>query len=49
VYDINFYPTFQEIKKRKYIEEIVSTLPETEELKKVLKIVENYLAMHTTI
>ncbi len=49
VYDINFYPTFQEIKKRKYIEEIVSTLPETEELKKVLKIVENYLAMHITI
>jgi len=49
VYDINFYPTFQEIKKRKYIEEIVSTLPETPELKKVLKIVENYVAMHITI
>jgi len=46
IYDINFYPTLQEIKKRKYIEEIVSTLPETQELKKVLKIVENYLTMY---
>ncbi len=48
VYDINFYPTFQEIKNRNYIEEIASTLPETQGLKKVLKIVENYLAMHVT-
>ncbi len=49
VYDINFSPTFQEIKKRKYIDEIVSILPETQELKKALKIVENYLTVHTTI
>jgi len=48
VYDINFYPTFQEIKNRKYIAEIASTLPETQGLKKALKIVENYLAMHLT-
>jgi len=46
VYDINFHPTFQEIEKRKYLEEIASTLQETQEIKKVLRIVENYLAMH---
>lgn len=47
VYDINFYPTFQEIKKRNYIDEIASTLPETQELKKVIKIVENYLTLNS--
>ena len=46
VYDINFYPTFQEIKKRKYIEKIASTLPETQELKKVIKIVDNYMTLN---
>jgi len=48
VYDINFYPTFQEIKKRKYLKRIASTLQETQEIKKVLRIVENYLDMHIT-
>ncbi len=48
VYDINFYPIFQEINNRNYIEEIASTIPETQGLKKLLKIVENYLAMHVT-
>lgn len=43
IYDVNFYPTFQEIKKRNYIDKIASTLPETQELKKVIKIVDNYL------
>lgn len=46
VYDINFYPTFQEIKKRNYIEKIASTLPETQELKKVIKIVDNYMTLN---
>jgi hypothetical protein len=46
VYDINFYPTFREIKKRHYIDKIASTLPETQELKKVIKIVDNYLTVH---
>ena len=48
VYDINFHPTFQEIEKRKYLEKIASTLQETQEIKKVLRIVENYLDMHIT-
>jgi len=48
VYDINFSPTFREIKKRNYIGEIASTLPETQGLKQVLRIAENYLATHVT-
>ena len=46
VYDINFYPAFQEIKKRNYIEKIASTLPETQELKKVITSVDNYLTLN---
>jgi len=46
VYGINFYPTFQEIKKRNYIEKIASTLTETQELKKVMKIVDNYMTLN---
>jgi len=45
VYGINFYPTLQEIKKRNYIEMIASTLPETQELKKVIRHVNNYLTL----
>ena len=46
VYGINFYPTFQEIKKRNYIEKIASTLPETQELKKVIRHVDNHLTLN---
>jgi len=46
VYDINFYPTFQEIKKRNYIKKIASTLSETQKLKKVIKSVDNYLTLN---
>jgi hypothetical protein len=48
VYDINFHPTFQEIEKRNYLEKIGSTLQETKEIKEVLRIVENYLAVQAT-
>ncbi|MBW1673220.1 MAG: HD domain-containing protein [Deltaproteobacteria bacterium] len=46
VYGINFYPTFQEIKKRNYIEKISSTLTETQALKKAIKRVDNYLMLN---
>ena len=46
VYDINFYPTFQEIKKRNYIKKIASTLTETQALKKAIKRVNNYLMLN---
>jgi len=46
VYGINFYPTFQEIKKRNFIEEIASTLPETKELKKAIRYVDNFLSLN---
>ena len=46
IYDINFYPTFQEIKKRNYIEKIASTLPEIKYLKNVIKGVDQYLTLN---
>ena len=47
VYGINFNPTLQEIKKRNYVEDIASTLPETQEIKKVVKHVDAYLKRNT--
>ena len=46
IYDINFYPTFQEIKKRNYIDKIASTLPKTQDIKKVINGVEKYLRLN---
>jgi len=37
VYDLNFQPSFRVLRKRGYIEQIVATLPSTEELKGVIK------------
>ena len=48
VYDINFSPTFQEIKNREYLQKIARRLPETPESKKVLATAEKYVALHAT-
>jgi hypothetical protein len=45
VYDVNFSPTFREIKKREYIETLASTLPLTQQLRKILTAVHDYIAM----
>ena len=35
VYDLNFRPTFRKIKRKKYIEKIIDTLPRTPDIQKV--------------
>ncbi len=46
VYDINFYPTFQKISAHRYIEDIVSTLSQTNALKSALNSVKNHVAIN---
>jgi hypothetical protein len=48
VYDINFSPTFREIRNRKYLQKIAHRLPRTLEFEKVLATVENYVALNAT-
>jgi HD superfamily phosphohydrolase YqeK len=48
VYDINFSPTFHEIKNREYLQKIARRLPETVESKEVLATAEKYVALHAT-
>ena len=48
VYDINFSPTFHEIKKREYIKKLASTLPLTQQLRKILTAINRYLATKVT-
>jgi hypothetical protein len=43
IFDINFHPTFLEIQRRRYVEKIIKTLPETEEIRKIREHVEDYL------
>jgi len=43
IYDINFTPTFQRIKERRYIEMIRDVLPESEKRERVFSVVQSYL------
>jgi len=43
VFDINFPETFALLKEKRYLEIIISSLPETEEIRKVRKHIETYL------
>ena len=43
IYSVNFQPTFEEIRKRKYLEMIRATLPKTEEIDKIFAHVNSYL------
>jgi hypothetical protein len=43
IYDINFIPTFQRIKERKYIEMIRDVLPESKKRENVFSVVQSYL------
>ena len=43
LFDINFLPTLKEIKKRGYIEKIISYLPQTEDIRMVKRHLEKYL------
>ena len=46
IFDINFKPTFVTIKKRKYIEKILSFLPDTGDIRKISKHIEEYIRSH---
>jgi len=43
IYDINFTPTFQRIKERRYIEMIRDVLPESKEIEEIFSVVQSYL------
>ncbi len=43
IFDINFKPTFQVIKRRQYLEKILSFLPHTEDIRRIEKHLKNYL------
>jgi len=43
LFDINFLPTLKEIRKRGYVERIISYLPQTEDIQKVKRHLEKYL------
>ena len=43
VFDINFPATFSILKRRKYLDTIISSIPETEEVHIIEKHLENYL------
>jgi len=44
IYDINFNPTFESVKNRRYLEKIREVLPESKEIDQVFAIVNSYLA-----
>jgi len=43
VFDLNFVPSFQMAQKRKYIEQIASTLPQSREVKEAVKQAHDYM------
>ena len=47
LFDINFLPTLKEIRKRGYVEKIISCLPQTEDIQKVKRHLEKYLEKTT--
>jgi len=44
IYDINFKPTFESVKNRRYLEKIREVLPESNEIDQIFDIVNSYLA-----
>ena len=46
VYDLNFQPSFKALQKRGYIEQIVATLPSTEELSATVKQTQAFIHSH---
>ncbi|MFC2088923.1 HD family phosphohydrolase, partial [Calditrichota bacterium] len=44
IFDINFMPTFQNIKTRHYLEMIRQVLPESEKIEKIFAIIQSYLS-----
>ncbi len=43
IFDINFYPTFLEIQRKRYVEKIIKMLPKTEDIRKIRKHMKDYL------
>lgn len=48
VYDVNFPPTFREIRGRKYLEKIARILPQNRESERALRTAEEYVDLHST-
>lgn len=46
IYDINFRPTLDSVKKRGYIELIKNSLPETEEIARIFYTINNFIETH---
>ncbi|MCJ7618071.1 MAG: HD domain-containing protein, partial [Desulfobacterales bacterium] len=43
VYDLNFVPSFQIVKKKKYIEKLEEALPQSKEIKEAVKLAHNHV------
>ena len=43
VYDVNFVPTLKRIKKRRFLENIISFLPQTEDVRKIVEKIFGYI------
>jgi hypothetical protein len=43
LFDINFMPTFRYIRQRRIIEKIIAALPDTEDIRKIRKHLNDYL------
>jgi hypothetical protein len=43
VYDLNFVPSFQTVNKKKYIEKLEEALPQSKEIKEVVKLAHNHV------
>jgi len=44
IFDINFKPTFDYIKKRRYLEMIREVLPKSKEIKEIFEVIDFHLA-----
>jgi hypothetical protein len=49
VFDLNFSFSFQLVKDRRYIEKIEAILPDSQETKKVLKHIHNYMGRYLKV
>jgi len=43
VYDLNFVPSFQIVKKKKYLEKLEEALPQSKEIKEAVKLAHNHV------
>ena len=44
IYDLNFKPAIREVLRRRYLDKIRETLPETLEIEKIFRVVNDYIS-----